>query len=232
MDEAYPQLDVIAVGASRRRGDRLRRRVGPAGRARAWRGDRGLDRRGADARFAGGGSSPRRGPPRRQRVGSGGPRDARSAEPPAFRHVGRAVRAGEGVSPLPAAAGPRPGRRHAVGLARSCPGGVDYGGRGVLFAIDEVGRVFRGPESPCGPRVALLLSLRPPACPAHPGSFVVDIGAVLEKKMAAVACYESQFPPEKAERLDFIRVLRGSRGRPRDCAGEVFGQSGRLGSAT
>ena len=82
-----------------------------------------------------------------------------------------------------------------------------------LFAADEVGRVFRGPAGAFGPGVPLLF-------PAHfaglrrrmPGRFVVDIGEALEKKMAAIACYESQFPPEKAERLDFIRVLAQQQG--------------------
>ena len=31
---------------------------------------------------------------------------------------------------------------------------------------------------------------------------MVDIGDVLEKKMAAIACYASQFPPVKAPHLD------------------------------
>ena len=42
---------------------------------------------------------------------------------------------------------------------------------------------------------------------------VVDIGNVLEKKMAAIACYESQFPPVKAGHLDGIRAYARQQGR-------------------
>ncbi|MEN6407679.1 MAG: PIG-L family deacetylase, partial [Thermoguttaceae bacterium] len=34
---------------------------------------------------------------------------------------------------------------------------------------------------------------------------VVDIGDTLDKKLAAIACYESQFPPEKAHQLERFR---------------------------
>ena len=67
--------------------------------------------------------------------------------------------------------------------------------------------------------------------PAHPGSFVVDIGEALEKKMAAIGCYESQFPPEKAERLDFIRAFAMQQGMAAGfSAGEVLASPGVLGT--
>ena len=67
--------------------------------------------------------------------------------------------------------------------------------------------------------------------PGHPGSFVVDIGEALEKKMAAIACYESQFPPEKAQRLDFIRVFARQQGAAAGfSAGEVLASPGVLGT--
>jgi LmbE family N-acetylglucosaminyl deacetylase len=45
--------------------------------------------------------------------------------------------------------------------------------------------------------------------PAQPdgdaGHFTVDIGSTLEQKLAAVKCYETQFPPEKAYIFDRLR---------------------------
>ena len=41
--------------------------------------------------------------------------------------------------------------------------------------------------------------------PPAAGHFVVDIGETLEKKVASIACYETQFPPEKAYVIDRIR---------------------------
>ncbi len=37
--------------------------------------------------------------------------------------------------------------------------------------------------------------------PRFPGQFVVDITDTMEQKLAAVACYRSQFPPERFERF-------------------------------
>ena len=44
------------------------------------------------------------------------------------------------------------------------------------------------------------------ALPPHGGSFVADVSSTYEKKLAAVRCYKSQFPPEK-ERV--WRILDG-----------------------
>jgi bacillithiol biosynthesis deacetylase BshB1 len=43
--------------------------------------------------------------------------------------------------------------------------------------------------------------------PPGAGHVVVDISATLETKVAAVRCYESQFPPQKAHVFDRIRSL-------------------------
>ncbi len=43
--------------------------------------------------------------------------------------------------------------------------------------------------------------------PTDRHTIVVDIGDTLEKKLSAIACYASQFPPTKAHHLDNIRVL-------------------------
>ena len=67
--------------------------------------------------------------------------------------------------------------------------------------------------------------------PPRPGSFVVDIGEALEKKMAAIACYESQFPPEKAGHLDGIRAYARQQGAAAGfSAGEVLASPGVLGT--
>ena len=42
--------------------------------------------------------------------------------------------------------------------------------------------------------------------PTERGAMVIDIGDTLEKKLAAIACYASQFPPTKAHYLDDFRA--------------------------
>ena len=42
------------------------------------------------------------------------------------------------------------------------------------------------------------------ALPPHGGSFVADVTSVYEKKLAAVKCYKSQFPPEKKRVWDIL----------------------------
>jgi LmbE family N-acetylglucosaminyl deacetylase len=43
--------------------------------------------------------------------------------------------------------------------------------------------------------------------PREAGHFVVDIGETLEQKIAAVACYQSQFPPSKGNMPQRLRGL-------------------------
>jgi len=60
--------------------------------------------------------------------------------------------------------------------------------------------------------------------PPRADGLVVDIGATLDKKMAAIACYRSQFPPAKAEVLDRIRTFSLQQGMAAGfAAGEVLG---------
>jgi len=55
-------------------------------------------------------------------------------------------------------------------------------------------------------------------------TMVVDIGEVLEKKLASIACYASQFPPTKAHYLDSFRVFALQQGMAAGfAAGEVLG---------
>lgn len=67
------------------------------------------------------------------------------------------------------------------------------------------------------------LALEPMALGGFSSHFTVDIGDTLETKLAAVACYKTQFPPARAHVLERIRstaLLAGSAaGFP---AGEMF----------
>ncbi|NQT38474.1 MAG: PIG-L family deacetylase [Planctomycetes bacterium] len=59
--------------------------------------------------------------------------------------------------------------------------------------------------------------------PVSSGGLVVDIGTALEKKVAAVTCYQSQFPPEKAHFFDRIRAFAQQQGTTAGfAAGEVL----------
>jgi bacillithiol biosynthesis deacetylase BshB1 len=58
----------------------------------------------------------------------------------------------------------------------------------------------------------------------HGAMLVVDIGDTLEKKLAAIACYASQFPPTKAHYLDHFRAFALQQGMAAGfAAGEVLG---------
>jgi len=60
--------------------------------------------------------------------------------------------------------------------------------------------------------------------PVQGDGLVVDIGDALEKKMAAIACYASQFPPARAAVLDRIRTFSVQQGMAAGfAAGEVLG---------
>ncbi|MCU0960581.1 MAG: PIG-L family deacetylase [Pirellulaceae bacterium] len=67
------------------------------------------------------------------------------------------------------------------------------------------------------------LALEPMALLGHSSHFTVDISDTLETKLAAVACYQTQFPPARAHVLDRIRgaaMLAGSAAG--FAAGEMF----------
>jgi bacillithiol biosynthesis deacetylase BshB1 len=59
--------------------------------------------------------------------------------------------------------------------------------------------------------------------PAGAGHFVVDISETLETKLAAVRCYETQFPPEKSHVFERIRAIALHHGTAAGfSAGELF----------
>jgi LmbE family N-acetylglucosaminyl deacetylase len=74
------------------------------------------------------------------------------------------------------------------------------------------------------------LGLRTLAAP-RPDLLVVDIGGTLEKKMAAIQCYQTQFPPAKAEVLDRIRTYAAAHGMSAGfAAGEVVASANVFGT--
>ncbi len=49
--------------------------------------------------------------------------------------------------------------------------------------------------------------------PAMPAQFVMDVSETMDQKLAAIRCYESQFPPERFERLEhYVRSVGGAEG--------------------
>ena len=63
------------------------------------------------------------------------------------------------------------------------------------------------------------------------GHLVVDIGETLETKLAAIACYKSQFPPHKAHVLDRVRAVALQQGTAAGySAGETFASPRALGT--
>jgi N-acetylglucosamine malate deacetylase 1 len=59
--------------------------------------------------------------------------------------------------------------------------------------------------------------------PADHGAMVIDISDTLEKKLTAIACYVSQFPPTKAHYLDHFRAFAAQQGMAAGfAAGEVL----------
>ena len=74
------------------------------------------------------------------------------------------------------------------------------------------------------------LAFRTLAPTSHHG-VVFDIGDVLDMKLAAIDCYESQFPPEKASfRERLIAFARQQGGAAGFAAGEVLASPGALGT--
>jgi LmbE family N-acetylglucosaminyl deacetylase len=67
--------------------------------------------------------------------------------------------------------------------------------------------------------------------PAAENAIVFDISDVLEKKLAAIACYKTQFPPEKAQFLERFRAYAEQQGMAAGfLAGEVLGSPGAIGT--
>jgi N-acetylglucosamine malate deacetylase 1 len=59
--------------------------------------------------------------------------------------------------------------------------------------------------------------------PVEQGALVVDIGSTLDKKLAAIACYASQFPPAKFHHLERFRAFAVQQGMAAGfAAGEVL----------
>jgi N-acetylglucosamine malate deacetylase 1 len=59
--------------------------------------------------------------------------------------------------------------------------------------------------------------------PADRGAMVIDIGETLETKLAAIACYATQFPPAKTQHLDHFRAFAVQQGAAAGfAAGEVL----------
>jgi LmbE family N-acetylglucosaminyl deacetylase len=69
------------------------------------------------------------------------------------------------------------------------------------------------------------------ALPPGPGQLVVDISQALEAKLAAVACYKTQFPPEKSHVFERIRAFALMQGQAAGfAAGELLASPRVLGT--
>ena len=67
--------------------------------------------------------------------------------------------------------------------------------------------------------------------PVQPGVVVVDIGDTLDKKLAAIRCYATQFPPEKLQILDRVRIFNQQQGLAAGFqAGEILAANTALGT--
>ncbi len=67
--------------------------------------------------------------------------------------------------------------------------------------------------------------------PPGAGHLVVDISETLEAKLAAVACYKTQFPPEKAHVFERIRAFALQQGQAAGfAAGELLASPRVLGT--
>ncbi|MGD0896865.1 MAG: PIG-L family deacetylase [Thermoguttaceae bacterium] len=67
----------------------------------------------------------------------------------------------------------------------------------------------------------------PGSCPV----LIVDISDVLEKKLAAIACYRTQFPPEKQPAVDRFRIFAQQQGMAAGfAAGEALGSPTAIGT--
>jgi LmbE family N-acetylglucosaminyl deacetylase len=67
------------------------------------------------------------------------------------------------------------------------------------------------------------LQFEPAAIVGFDSQITVDISKTLEKKLASIACYATQFPPAKSHVFDRVRGLAVAAGAAAGCdAGEVF----------
>jgi N-acetylglucosamine malate deacetylase 1 len=67
--------------------------------------------------------------------------------------------------------------------------------------------------------------------PVQAGGIVVDISDALDKKIAAIACYRSQFPPERHYLLERVRAFNQQQGMAAGfLAGEVVASPAALGT--
>lgn len=67
------------------------------------------------------------------------------------------------------------------------------------------------------------LQFEPAAIVGFDSQITVDIGKTLEKKIASIACYATQFPPAKSHVFDRVRGLAIAAGAAAGCrAGETF----------
>jgi len=75
------------------------------------------------------------------------------------------------------------------------------------------------------------LAFRSLGLPSGAGHLVADISDTLETKIAAVECYKTQFPPEKAHVFDRIRAIAHHQGMAAGFdAGELFAATRTLGT--
>jgi N-acetylglucosamine malate deacetylase 1 len=87
------------------------------------------------------------------------------------------------------------------------------------------------PVHPIQAQLYFRLAFEPETLGGYPSHFTVDISETLEKKLASVRCYQTQFPPGKEHVFDRIRgaaLLSGAA-----CgfaAGETFVSTRPLGS--
>jgi LmbE family N-acetylglucosaminyl deacetylase len=67
--------------------------------------------------------------------------------------------------------------------------------------------------------------------PGGEAAMVCDIGDVLEKKLAAIACYQTQFPPEKQPAVERFKIFAQQQGMAAGfAAGEVLGSPTAIGT--
>ena len=67
------------------------------------------------------------------------------------------------------------------------------------------------------------LAFEPSFMPRGPGEFTVDISQTLQAKLESIACYQTQFPPEKKHIFDRVENVARSVGLAAGCeAGESF----------
>lgn len=67
--------------------------------------------------------------------------------------------------------------------------------------------------------------------PVQAGGIVVDISKTLEMKIAAIACYQTQFPPERQHVLDRVRAFNQQQGMAAGfLAGEVVASPAAIGT--